>query len=63
VKAKARNVHVVRLLRHFQQLQDANTLPAMDGTDAAGVAGAVDLFNTFLPEAADHSFPFSVQSE
>ena len=56
LEAKARDVHVFRLSRHFQQLQDTHTLPDMIGTDPACRAGAVDLFKPFVPEAADHLF-------
>ena len=55
VEAKASDVHVLRLRRHFQKLQDANALPDMIGADPACLAGTVDLFKPFMPEAADHS--------
>jgi hypothetical protein len=54
VEAKACNVPILRLLRHFQQLQDALALPDMIGADPARLAGAVDLFKPLVPEAAVH---------
>src|SRR6266404_1763870 len=56
VKAKTRDVHVLRLPRYFQQLQDAHALPEMAGADPARLAGTVDLFKPPVPEATDHSF-------
>src|SRR6266849_6212352 len=43
VEAKACNVHILRLPRYFQQLQDALALPDIIGADPARLAGAVDL--------------------
>jgi hypothetical protein len=44
VEAKARDIHVPRLPRYFQQLQDPHVLPDMIGTDSARLARAVNLF-------------------
>ena len=46
--------------RYFQQLHDAHALPDMIGADPACLAGKIDLFKSFMPEAADHSFTVNV---
>src|SRR6266852_9025915 len=56
VETKACDVHVLRLPRYFQQLQDAHALPDMIGADPACLTCAVDLFKPLMPEATDHSF-------
>jgi hypothetical protein len=60
VEAKACDVHVLGFCGHIQQLQDASALPNMIGTDPASLAGEVDLFKPFVPEAADHFLFLSV---
>src|SRR5271157_961614 len=62
VKTKACDVQVLRPLRHFQQLQDTHALPDVIGADPACLAGAVDLFKPFMPEAADHFFQCKLDS-
>jgi hypothetical protein len=37
-------------------LQDAHALPDLVGADPACLAGEVNFFKPFVPEAADHSF-------
>ena len=56
MEAKARDVHVFRTRRHFQQLQYARTLSDLAGSDPARLAGSVKLFKPFMPEAANHAF-------
>ena len=55
VKVKARYIQFFRLTRHFQQLQDANALPEMIGSNPAGLAGEINLLQSLVPELADHS--------
>jgi hypothetical protein len=50
VEAKARDIHVRRLSRYFQQLQDTHALPDMIGADPARLAGQVYFFKPFMPE-------------
>jgi hypothetical protein len=54
MKAETRDVQFLRPRRDFQRLKDANALPDVPGADPAGRAGEVDLFHTFMSEAADH---------
>jgi hypothetical protein len=56
VEVEARDVHVSRRRRHFQQLKDADASPDLTGTDPARLAGAVNLFKPLVPEADDHRF-------
>jgi len=60
VEAKARDVHVLRLRRYFQQLQDTHALPDMFGADPTGLAGEVNFFKPFMSEVADPSFSVNV---
>jgi len=59
MKAKARNTHILRPSRDFQQLQDTNTFSGVIGTDPAGFACKVDLFKSLVPEASDHCLSVS----
>jgi hypothetical protein len=54
VESEILQLHILRLPRYFQQLQDALALPDMIGADPARLAGAVDLFKPLVPEAAVH---------
>lgn len=54
VKAEARDVHVLGTLRYFQQLKNAHALPHVVGANAAGLAGAINFFEPFMAEPADH---------
>ena len=54
VETKASDVHVFRLHRYFQQLQDSHALPNMSGSNPACLAGEVNFLKPFMPEAADH---------
>jgi hypothetical protein len=55
VKAKACDVHVLRLLRYVQQLQDTHALPDLIGANPACLRGEMNLFKPFMSEATDHS--------
>ena len=54
VKVKTGDLHLFRLIDGFHQLQDANALPDNIGANPAGLAGEENLFQTFVPERADH---------
>jgi hypothetical protein len=56
VETKTCDIHVLRLPRYFQQLQDTHALPDVIGTDPACLAGELNLFKPFMSEATDRSF-------
>jgi len=47
--------HILRLPRYLQQLQDTHALPDMFGAYPVGLAGELNLFQSFMSEAPDHS--------
>jgi hypothetical protein len=49
----ARDVHVLRLSRYFQQLQDTRTFPDLIGADPPCLPA--EFFKAFMPEAAERS--------
>jgi hypothetical protein len=54
VEPKAGNIHLLGLRGHFQQLQNSYALPDVIGANTPGAACQVQLFQSFLPEFADH---------
>ena len=52
VKTKPRDIHLLRSLCDFQQLQDTYTLSDVLSAYPAGLAGEEKFFKTFVPEGA-----------
>jgi hypothetical protein len=54
VEPKAGDIHIRRLRGHLQQLQNTHGLPDLIRANTPRPACKVELFEPFVPEAADH---------
>jgi hypothetical protein len=54
MKAKPGDVHVFRLHRDVQKLQDAEAFSGIFGSDPARFSRQMEIFEAFVAEASDH---------
>ena len=56
MEAHTGDIHVFRLSRRFQQLQDTNALPQVLGPNPAACSSGADLLQSLVAEAPNHPF-------
>jgi hypothetical protein len=56
VEPVSRDIHVLRLCRGFERLENTHAFADVFCANPPGTAGSLDLFETLVPEAGDHTF-------